>query len=143
MGDFILNLVYKNNKNIALKIDLVSVAISLFGLYFLTHFLLLIFYKSKWGIIYASKNGEIIKNALIEIFDQNGVLVKKTSSNKNGRYGFRIKSGQYFMKVTKNSFVFPAKTNINSGLRIKDHNYFGHKFYVKSWRKVVWNIPLD
>lgn len=90
--------------------------------------------RKPWGYVYDSQTKKPIQGALVRIFDKEGRLLATQSTDKEGRYGFLTKPGEYYLKVSKNNYIFPSC--------LPGPGYRGE--IVKQKEKMVnLNIPLD
>lgn len=63
-----------------------------------------------WGTVLNSSNYEPVNLAIVRLFDNsNNKLVETAVTDDNGRFGFFVKPGSYYMTVDKDDFHFPSK----------------------------------
>lgn len=92
--------------------------------------------KKKWGIVYDSESDQPIPLAAVRIFDfEYKKLLATQLTDKDGRFGFLIKPGQYYLNIIKHDYQFPSKFAAS--------NYHGEPFQVKEDGVISFNIPLD
>ena len=128
-------------------------ALSLFNFlaylqYLFTQPLLLLFpnRRKKWGVVYNSLSKKPIDLAIVRLLQFETRLVVQTKvTDKQGRYSFDVKKGNYLIEVVKPGYVFPSDY-----LKDKKEDvdyvdlYFGTKIEVLEASAVVaLNVPLD
>lgn len=98
-----------------------------------------------WGAVYDAETKQPLDPAYVQLFDQAGNEVASAITDLDGRYGFLVPPGKYFMKVGKTDYVFPSqkmagKTNDN----LYQDLYFGEPVEVNEEGAVITkNIPMD
>lgn len=100
--------------------------------------------RFNWGIVYDSITKKPVRNAAVKIFDQNGVQKGTKITDKSGKFGFLVESGNYKITVENPDYSFPSKriTNKNDGLY--SGVYLGEEFKCEYENPVISaNIPLD
>lgn len=66
--------------------------------------------ENKNGIHEAWERG--IGGVCVNLYDANGVLLQKTSTDSNGYYGFNVEAGKYFVEFVKPSGMEFARKNV-------------------------------
>lgn len=108
------------------------------------------FYRRKrpWGVVYDSMTKETLDPVYVSVFDADTQqLVDTRITDINGRYGFLLPKGNYYMKAQKTNYEFPSKLlpQKNSD-GVYDNLYFGEVFSVTDDSKsavITLNIPMD
>jgi hypothetical protein len=98
--------------------------------------------RKPWGTVFNSQNGQPIPYALVKIFDQeyNRLLETATTDNE-GRFGFLVRTGHYFVTVQKAGYSFPSQLKISNYF---DSVYTGQVLQTDAKNQtVILNIPLD
>jgi len=92
--------------------------------------------KKPWGRVYDSETGVGIPLVAVRLFDKDyNRLVKTEMTDNEGRFGFLVNSGKYYIKVLKKDFVFPSK--------VIHKDYHGQALEVKKEQAILVDIPLD
>jgi len=92
--------------------------------------------KKKWGIVYDAESNQPVPIAVVRIFDQEFKKLLETQiTDKNGRFGFLVKPGKYYINIIKTDYTFPSKFVRN--------DYHGEPFEVKEDSVISVNIPID
>lgn len=65
-----------------------------------------------------AKDGQPIKMANVEIFNENGFLEKATRTNNNGRWMAALPPGKYALSITKKGDKLPLE--ITSNIEVED-----------------------
>lgn len=98
-----------------------------------------VFKKSKkpWGIVYDSENYKPIPMSVVQIFDKETNRILETQvTDDEGRFGFLVKKGEYFINVVKKNYLFPSK--------LQNKDYHKEIIKVKEDNAIInINIPLD
>jgi len=90
-----------------------------------------------WGTVLSSGSYEPVNLAIVRLFDNsNNKLVETAVTDDNGRFGFFVKPGEYYMTVDKDDFHFPSKSQAG---------YHGEIIDVKSKEEgiIKLNILVD
>jgi streptogramin lyase len=126
-----------------LGLSMISVWPQIF--YFLTHLLQFLGLRRRrkpWGTVFNSQSGQPITYALVKIFDQEyNRLLETTVTDNEGRFGFLVKTGNFYVTVQKNGYNFPSETKVSGFF---DSVYNGGTLKIDEKDKTVTlNIPLD
>lgn len=101
--------------------------------------------KTPWGTVYDSATKRPIDPAYVVVYD--AATKKEVASaitDIDGRFGFLLKAGTYFIQAAKTHYLFPSK--ILAGQikdSVYDNLYFGANFTIKDNELLHINIPLD
>ncbi len=114
---------------------------------FLAHPALLIAHRrrKKLGIVYNSLTKLPIDLAIVRLLDaKTRRVIQSTVTDKDGRYFFRVKPGEYKIAVVKAGEVFPSEflRNQKEDALLVDL-YHGEPIVVKEKMMLSVNIPLD
>jgi hypothetical protein len=97
-----------------------------------------------WGTVYDSVTKQPIDPAFITVKDTNGKVVAESITDLDGRYGFLLPDGTYYISVKKTNYEFPSKKmNGKSFDELYNDLYFGEAVTIKSGEVLDKNIPLD
>lgn len=98
-----------------------------------------------WGVVYNSETKQPLDPAYLTLYDQKGNEVSSAMTDMDGRYGFHVLPGTYYIVAQKSHHRFPSK--VLTGKKsddIYDHLYFGGPIMVTAANPVIYkNIPLD
>jgi 5-hydroxyisourate hydrolase-like protein (transthyretin family) len=98
--------------------------------------------RKSWGVVFNSQTGQPVPLAMVRIIDKryNRVLEQAVTDNQ-GRYGFLVRVGTFYMTAAKSGFVFPSKEKSST---FYEKIYVGGDFKVAGKdQTVAYNIPLD
>jgi hypothetical protein len=95
-----------------------------------------------WGTVFDSQTGRPICYALVRIFDaEYNRLLEQTVTDQEGRFGFLVRSGRYYVTAGKSGYNFPS---VSKDINFFDSVYIGGNLEAKGGNEVVMlNIPLD
>jgi hypothetical protein len=92
--------------------------------------------RNPWGRVYDSETRVGIPLAAVRLFDKEfNRLLKTELTDNEGRYGFIVQPGNYYIQVVKTDFSFPSKTI--------SRDYHGATIAVKGNEPILADIPLD
>lgn len=100
--------------------------------------------RKPWGVIYDSITKRPVPLTVVRIFEKSsGSLVSTQVTDRQGRFAFLVKPGEYTLKVTKPAYVYPSAIVTQE----KDAQYTnvdtGHSFTVVEGQPVRLNVALD
>lgn len=90
-----------------------------------------------WGTVLDSSNYEPVNLAIVRLFDNsNNKLVETAVTDDNGRFGFFVKPGRYYITVDKDEYHFPSQNRAG---------YHGEMIEVRSKEEgiIKVNILMD
>jgi hypothetical protein len=94
--------------------------------------------------VYDSVTKQPIDPAFITVKDASGKVVAESITDLDGRYGFLLPDGTYYLSVKKTNYEFPSKKmNGKSFDELYNDLYFGEAVTIKSGEVLDNNIPLD
>jgi hypothetical protein len=132
----------------ALVLGIISLIIQPF--FVLLAFLPLLFYRQKkrsWGVVYNSITKQPVPYIPVFIVEKKNnrlIIREKQISTKEGRFGFIVPRGEYFLKVISKQYVFPSKNIQESSDGRYQSLYFGTPIIIIDNDQVVaCNIPVD
>ena len=107
--------------------------------------------RKPWGIVFDSLTGKPIDFAIVRAFEaETGQLVQTKVTDENGRFNLLLSRGNYYVKVSKPGFVFPARipklkaTQLTTRFGPEADIYLGQAFTIKNDdTNINLNIPLD
>jgi len=96
--------------------------------------------RKNWGTVYDAESGKPVPMAVVRIFEfsenrENKHMLESVQTDNEGRYGFAVKPGNYYLDVIKNYYTFPSK--------ITKIGYHSEKIEVKDNSVVAVDIPVD
>lgn len=113
--------------------------------YWLTQLLQLLGIKKRakpWGVIFNAETGQPLSLAMVRIYETkyNRILERVVTDNQ-GRYGFLVKPGEFYITCSKTGFIFPSKEKKST---FYEKIYTGGHFKIADKdQTVAFNIPLD
>ena len=97
-----------------------------------------------WGTVYDSVTKQPIDPAFVTVKDGNGKVVAESITDLDGRYGFLLPDGTYYLSVKKTNYEFPSqKMSGKTSDELYSDLYFGEPVMVKGGQVLDKNIPLD
>lgn len=98
-----------------------------------------------WGVAYDSVTKQPLDPAYVILKDQQGKEITHAITDLDGRYGFSVQSGTYFIEAKKTNYEFPSKKAIGKAEdEIYNDLYFGGPIETKGKEETITkNIPLD
>ena len=101
--------------------------------------------RKAWGVVYNAETKKPVDLAVVRLYD--AVTKKQVESrvtDKNGRYGFLVKQGEYEMEVTKNGYRFPAEGVFGKYDGRYTNLYFGERIKIESDdQQINYNVPIS
>lgn len=102
--------------------------------------------RKKWGVVYNSLSKKPVDLAIVRLLQFETRLVVQTKvTDKQGRFSFDVKKGNYLLEAVKPGYVFPSDylKDTKEDVDYVDL-YFGTKIEVLEANAVIaLNIPLD
>ncbi len=121
-----------------------------FAIRILNLILALPFYRRKrpWGVVYDSESKETLDPVYVSVYNADtNELVETRITDINGRYGFLLPKGNYYMTAQKTHYEFPSqKLPRQNSDGVYDNLYFGEPFSITDDSQgtvVTLNIPMD
>jgi len=102
--------------------------------------------KRSWGTVFDSVTGRPIRRAIVRIFLREfNKLVESQITDAQGRFGFLVDPGEYFVTVTRPGFVFPSHIMQTSAVSQYEDIYRGDtiKINERNAGSLALNIPID
>jgi hypothetical protein len=98
-----------------------------------------------WGTVYDSVTKAPLDPAYVVLYDMNGKDIATSITDIDGRYGFLVEPGTYYIVANKTNYTYPsAKLTGKQGDEIYNDLYFGEKIEIKEAGEVITkNIPMD
>jgi uncharacterized protein YegL len=101
--------------------------------------------RQPWGTVYDSVTKQPLDPAHVVLTDVSGKTIATAITDIDGRYGFFVPKGVYYISASKTHYIFPS-----AKLQGRDHDdlyidlYFGEKIEVLYDGSVIHkNIPMD
>jgi hypothetical protein len=93
--------------------------------------------RRRWGIVYDSESRQPIPNAFVRIFRHiDNKILETQRSDKEGRFGFLVSPGKYFITAEKKDYTYPSKETKS--------DYHKEIFEVKDKNTVLSiDVPID
>lgn len=92
--------------------------------------------RKKWGIVYDAESSQPIAMATVKIFSfEDKKLLETQLTANDGRFGFLLKPGKYYLQAVKENYTFPSE--------ITYHDYHGQEIEIKEEALLNLNIPMD
>lgn len=100
--------------------------------------------KRPWGTVYDSVTKRPLDPAYVVIKREDGSELSDAITDLDGRYGFLLSAGTYFLSAQKTNYIFPSKMLANkTGDELYDNLYFGEPVVTQEGEVIVRNIPMD
>ena len=102
--------------------------------------------RKPWGVVFDSTTGNPIKQAVVRIFSKEFNKLKESQiTDGEGRFGFLVDIGKYFVTVTRFGFQFPSKLMVSATASKYDDIYRGDTLDIKQkiQQALSINIPID
>jgi len=95
-----------------------------------------------WGVVFNAETGQPISLAIVRIYEiKYNRLLERAVTDNQGRYGFLVKPGEFYITCSKAGFVFPAKEKKST---FYEKIYTGGNFKIAGKdQSIAFNIPLD
>ncbi|MFC1608830.1 carboxypeptidase regulatory-like domain-containing protein [Patescibacteria group bacterium] len=108
-------------------------------------FLSLPFYRKKWkkswGVVFDDYTKRPVCNAIVTLVNVRGMVIDKTVTDKEGRYGFLVsKGGEYQLKIKKGKYKIKTQSHHDA---VYGEVYDGGFVQVEKEGVIQLNIPLD
>ena len=96
-----------------------------------------------WGTVYDSVTKQPIDPAFVTARDQSGKVVAEAITDIDGRYGFLLPDGTYYISAKKTNYEFPSKKMVGkSSDELYANLYFGEPVTIHTGEVLDKNIPL-
>jgi len=101
--------------------------------------------KRRWGVVYNSLTKQPVELAIVRLtHKQSGLTVQTKVTDKQGRYFFRVKKGDYLIEVVKPKYAFPSEHLANKNQDAVFANlYHGEAISLNQEGVIAVNIPID
>jgi hypothetical protein len=102
--------------------------------------------RKPWGVVFDSTTGKPVRRAIVRLFSKEFNKLRESQiTDADGRFGFLVDPGEYFVAVERQGFMFPSKILKSSTISLYDNIYRGNIFTVKERREgaLNLNIPID
>lgn len=103
--------------------------------------------RKPWGIVYDAQSKAPVALAIVRIFnDKTRKLLETRVTDKEGRFGFLVPPGHYYLTVTKGGYTYASRM-VTPGTSQDDvyaNLYHGAVLAITSQKEVInVNIPID
>lgn len=102
--------------------------------------------RRPWGVVFDSTTGKPVRRAVVRLFSKEYNKLRETQiTDAEGRYGFLLDPGEYYVTVTCPGFQFPSKILQTAVVSLYENIYRGNIFSVKDKKEsaLSYNIPID
>ncbi len=101
--------------------------------------------RKPWGTVFDSMTKKPIRPAKVSLVNAQGELTNNFITYSDGRYGFSVGPGAYYMRIEKPGYTFPSKVLFGKAEDdFYESLYFGEPINVyKRGELVIKNIPVD
>ncbi|MES2314454.1 MAG: carboxypeptidase-like regulatory domain-containing protein [Patescibacteria group bacterium] len=97
-----------------------------------------------WGTVYDSVTKQPIDPAFVTARDASGKVVAESFTDIDGRYGFLLPDGVYYISAQKTNYEFPSKKMVGKqNDELYSDLYFGESVIIHSGQVLDKNIPMD
>ncbi len=97
-----------------------------------------------WGTVYDSVTKQPIDPAFVTARDASGKVVAESFTDIDGRYGFLLPDGVYYISAQKTNYEFPSKKMVGKqNDELYNDLYFGEPVTVSGGQVLDKNIPMD
>jgi len=95
-----------------------------------------------WGVVFNAETGQPLSLAIVRIYETKyNRLLERAVTDNQGRYGFLVKPGEFYITCSKAGFVFPSKEKKST---FYEKIYTGGNFKITDKNQsIAFNIPLD
>jgi len=98
----------------------------------------------RWGTVYDSVTKQPIDPAFVTVKDESGKIVAESITDIDGRYGFLLPNGIYYISAKKTNYEFPSiKLAGKSSDELYNNLYFGEQVVVREGEILDKDIPMD
>lgn len=99
--------------------------------------------RKNWGVIYDSVTKQPLDPAYVILKDKNGNEIETRITDINGRFGFLMGSGEYYIEANKTHYQFPSIKVPGARDEIYDNLYHGEFLKIIDPTVMSINIPMD
>jgi hypothetical protein len=96
-----------------------------------------------WGVVYDAVTKHPLDPVYVILKDKNGKEIETRITDMNGRFGFLMPPGEYYIEVKKTHYQFPSKKILGAADEIYDNVYNGGLLRIIDPKITVINIPMD
>lgn len=119
--------------------------IGLLAILFILEIIYLFKSHTAWGVVFDSKERKPLQGVVVRVFsEENNKLLETKVTDKDGRYSFLVKPGNYYLDVIKEGYRFPSKFIIKRDDEFFTNMYRGEVIHIfKDNVLINPNISLD
>lgn len=102
--------------------------------------------RKPWGVVFDSTTNQPVRRTIIRIFSKEFNKLKETQiTDAEGRFGFLIERGQYFVTAAHAGYTFPSKLLRSASATPYENIYLGETIAVKEpdQQSLAINVPID
>ncbi|MBI2484082.1 fibronectin type III domain-containing protein [Candidatus Uhrbacteria bacterium] len=100
--------------------------------------------RKPWGVVYNAISKQPVDLAIVRLFDKEKKLVETQVTDKEGRFSFLLKPGEYTVDVKKPPFIFPSALVAGATDGEYANIYRGASVILsKADESITLNVPID
>ncbi|MBI5037724.1 MAG: carboxypeptidase regulatory-like domain-containing protein [Candidatus Kerfeldbacteria bacterium] len=102
--------------------------------------------RKPWGIVFDSTTNQPVRRSIVRIFSKEFNKLKETQiTDGEGRFGFLIEPGKYFVTASHPGYTFPSKLLRSASVTPFENIYLGDTLEMKTAGQQVLaiNVPID
>ncbi|MFC1687063.1 carboxypeptidase regulatory-like domain-containing protein [Patescibacteria group bacterium] len=102
--------------------------------------------RKPWGVVFDSTTGRPIKGAVVRVFSKEFNKLRESQiTDEQGRFGFLVDVGEYYVTVSRPGYLFPSRLLTSSVVSQYDHIYRGESFGIheRVEAAISINVPID
>lgn len=102
--------------------------------------------RRPWGVVFDSTTGKPIKGAIVRVFSKEFNKLRESQiTDDQGRFGFLVDVGEYYVTVSRPGYLFPSRLLTSSVVSQYDHIYRGESFGIheRIEAAISINVPID
>jgi len=99
--------------------------------------------KKEWGVVYDSVTKQPLDPVRIILKDKDNKEIKSVITDMQGRFGFLVSPGQYYLEAKKTNYQFPTQKILTDKDEIYDNIYKGELLTITDPNVMMVNIAMD
>jgi len=101
--------------------------------------------RKPWGIVYDAKTKRPLDPVYVTLYSQIHEELESVITDMEGRYGFKVRKGTYYVVPKKTHYIFPSSLmRGRDSDDVYDSLYFGDPILVENDNQLITkNIPMD
>jgi len=104
------------------------------------------FFRKKakpWGVVYDSFTKQPLDPVYVVLKDKEGKEVDSKITDLNGRFGFLVPPGEYYLEINKTHYKFPSEKVKGIRDELYENLYHGELIEVTDPTLISINVPMD